>query len=389
MIEQASIFKDETKLSPEYMPKRIPHREDEANRLKSFFQVVLQNPKESSQQALVVGPVGSGKTLVSKKFLQYVEEQYQTRDIRVKTYYTNCRVNRVFSSILNNILASIGHSFPNRGFSVDEIVQYFLSKMHEEKIHIIAVFDEFDSLVTHDGIEPLYIITRIREISGDSQVLSSIIVSKSFSYLDKADQSILSSIQKNIIKLESYNGIQLKDILLDRILVAFREDVVKSETIDLISKIASRYGDARYAIELLQLSGKIAEFRGEKNVRPEHVREAKLQLPPQIGKEELSYLDDHEKIILLSLSKLLKENFGEKVTSKELEQQYDITCKQYDKEPLKYTQFWLRIRNLSQRELINSEVAKKGRKGRTTFVSLLNVPAEQIYKEVLERLENG
>jgi len=55
---------------------------------------------------------------------------------------------------------------------------------------------------------------------------------------------------------------------------------------------------------------------------------------------------------------------------------------------LKYTQFWLRIRNLSQRELINSEVVKKGRKGRTTFVSLLNVPAEQIYKEVLKRLEN-
>ena len=123
--------------------------------------------------------------------------------------------------------------------------------MHEEKIHIIAVFDEFDSLVAHDGIEPLYIITRMREISGDSQVLSSIIVSKSFSYLDKADQSILSSIQKNIIKLESYNGIRLKDLLLDRILVAFREDVVKSETIDLISRITSRYGDARYAIELL------------------------------------------------------------------------------------------------------------------------------------------
>ena len=86
--------------------------------------------------------------------------------------------------------------------------------------------------------------------------------------------------------------------------------------------------------------------------------------------------------------KAAKRNFGEKVTLKELEQEYDITCKKYDKEPLKYTQFWLRIRNLSQRELINSEVVKKEGRERTTFVSLLNVPAEQIYKEVLKRLEN-
>jgi cell division control protein 6 len=389
MMEQLRIFKDETKLFPEYVPKRIPHRESEVNMLKSFFKVVLQNPTESSQQAFILGPVGSGKTLVSKKFLQYIEEQYQIRDVRLKTYYTNCRVNRVFSSILNNILSSIGHSFPKRGFSIDEIVQYFLAKMHEEKIHVIAVFDEFDSLIAHDGIEPLYIITRMREIAADRQVLSSIIVSKSFSYLDKADQSILSSIQKNIIKLESYNEIQLKDILFDRILIAFKEDVVENETVDLITRIASRYGDARYAIELLQLSGKIAEFKGEKTVRPEHVREAKLQLPPQIRKEELSYLDDHEKIILLSLSKLLKENFEEKITTKELEQEYQTTCKKYDKVPLKYTQFWLRIRNLVQRELINSQISNRGKRGRSTFVSLFNVPADQLYEEVKERLENG
>jgi cell division control protein 6 len=389
MIEEYRIFKDESKLSPEYIPKRIPHRENELDKLKSFFRMVLHDPKRNSQQVFIIGPVGSGKTLLSKKFIQYVESHYVINDVRLKTYYTNCRVNRVFGSILNSILSSIGHSFPNRGFSLDEIVQYFISKLGEEKIHVIVIFDEFDALVSHEGIEPLYIITRLREMAIDRQILSSIIISKSFSYLDKADPSILSSIQKNIIKLESYNESQLKDILYDRVLIAFEEDTVENETLDLISKLASKYGDARYAIELLQLSGRIAEFRGERKVRPEHVREAKLQLPPQIRKEELNYLDEHEKIILLSLAKLLKEQLEDRITLKILEEEYKIMCKKYGKEALKHTQFWLRVKNLAQREFIDSKVLQADPRGRTTVISLLNIPAEQLYDEIKERLEYG
>lgn len=387
MIEEYRIFKDESKLSPEYIPKRIPHREKELNELKRYFKTVLQDPKKSSQQVFIVGAVGSGKTLISKKFLQYVAEQYTFHDIRLKTFYTNCRVNKVFGSILNSILFTIGQTFPTRGFSLDEIVQYFISKLNEEKVHVIAVFDEFDALISHEGIEPLYIITRIREMGTENQILSSIIVSKSFSYLDKADPSILSSIQKNIIKLESYNESQLKDILYDRVIIAFEEDTVENETIELISKLASKYGDARYAIELLQLSGRIAEFRRERKVRPEHVREARLQLPPQIRKEELNYLDIHEKIILLALTKLLKEQLDSYVTLKILEQEYENMCKKFGKEALKHTQFWLKIKNLSQKEIISSTVTGVEPKGRTTLISLLNVPAEQLYNEIKERLE--
>ncbi|MEM2740938.1 MAG: hypothetical protein QXD95_02135, partial [Nitrososphaeria archaeon] len=158
-------------------------------------------------------------------------------------------------------------------------------------------------------------------------------------------------------------------------------------TIELISKLASKYGDARYAIELLQLSGRIAEFRRERKVRPEHVREARLQLPPQIRKEELNYLDIHEKIILLALTKLLKEQLDSYVTLKILEQEYENMCKKFGKEALKHTQFWLKIKNLSQKEIISSTVTGAEPKGRTTLISLLNVPAEQLYNEIKERLE--
>ncbi len=387
MIEEYRIFKDESKLSPEYIPKRIPHRERELNELKRYFKMVLQDPKRNSQQVFIIGAVGSGKTLISKKFLQYVSEQYGFNEIRLKTFYTNCRINKVFGSILNSILSTLGQSFPTRGFSLDEIVQYFISKLNEEKVHVIAVFDEFDALISHEGIEPLYIITRIREMGTESQILSSIVISKSFSYLDKADPSILSSIQKNIIKLESYNELQLKDILYDRVIIAFEEDVVEDETIELISKLASKYGDARYAIELLQLSGRIAEFRGDRKVRPEHVREARLQLPPQIRKEELNYLDTHEKIILLALTKLLKEQLDNYVTLKVLEQEYESMCKKFGKEALKHTQFWLKIKNLSQKEIISSTITSAEPKGRTTLISLLNIPAEQLYNEIKERLK--
>ncbi|MEM4212641.1 MAG: hypothetical protein QXX16_06265, partial [Nitrososphaerota archaeon] len=68
------IFKNEEKLSPEYVPSRLPHREEELNLLITFFSTHIYGKKGYSVRVLITGPVGAGKTALSKLFGAKAEE---------------------------------------------------------------------------------------------------------------------------------------------------------------------------------------------------------------------------------------------------------------------------------------------------------------------------
>ena len=60
-----SVFVDKTVLDFNYVPKRLLHRDDEANFLSSLFRFIVDAPYEMSQRALIIGGVGSGKTALA------------------------------------------------------------------------------------------------------------------------------------------------------------------------------------------------------------------------------------------------------------------------------------------------------------------------------------
>jgi cell division control protein 6 len=55
-----TVFKDESKLSFDFVPDELPHREKQLNRLFILFRSVLTS--DMAQNALLVGSVGTGKT---------------------------------------------------------------------------------------------------------------------------------------------------------------------------------------------------------------------------------------------------------------------------------------------------------------------------------------
>ena len=69
--------------------------------------------------------------------------------------------------------------------------------------------------------------------------------------LKTIDESTMSTLQHNVIDLDNYTHSQLRDILDYRVSEAFWENVVRPDTIQLISDMTSSRGDARYAIEIL------------------------------------------------------------------------------------------------------------------------------------------
>ena len=62
------IFKAEEKLSPDYIPSRLPHRDNELRLLRTFFSGVISGSANISTRVIITGSVGTGKSALVKLF---------------------------------------------------------------------------------------------------------------------------------------------------------------------------------------------------------------------------------------------------------------------------------------------------------------------------------
>jgi archaeal cell division control protein 6 len=381
MSSRHSVFRNESVLVPEFIPLTTPHRGDQMKALEAYFQGVVERSGQMSQNVLLSGPVGSGKSMLAKKLGATLERNALLYGNRVKFFHVNCRIDRSLQAILTKCMHFLGRGYPSRGFGFEELLQSFSEALTGDKMHLIVAFDEVDSLVISDP-SSLYTITRLREISQGSQVFSSLLISKTLDYLKAVDLSTLSSLQWNSISLDPYSSQQLYDILGSRSQDAFNDGCVEDDSLELAAEIASTYGDARYAIDLIYRAGRMADLSDSPRITPEHVRRAKASLPPQFKKEELAYLGRHQRLILISISNLLKKSDSAYITIGEAEKSYDALCESMGVAANHHTQVWSDINELSRKGIIETQISGKGVRGRTTMIGLSLVSAEQLIDEL-------
>jgi len=384
-LKRSSLFRDESKLSIDYIPLELPHRENVIRKLTQLFKTLIENPGGASKKVVVTGSTGTGKTAVTKRFGSLIQEIAQEKNINLHYIHVNCRRYKTSFMILTRIIQHFNPNFPKRGFNVAELFHILSEEiLDREDAHILLCLDESDLLLLS---EPsfLYNLTRMGDdLLNSKQRVSLITITRNNLFRKKLDPSINSTFQCSVLYLEKYTSFQLKDILNQRIKEAFFEGTVLNETLNLIADFAAELGDARYALELLWLAGKYADDVDSVQITPEFARKAKVNFDPGIKREIIRDLNLHQKLILLSIVRLLKNTQKAYVIMGECQRAYQIICEEYNVKQRSHTKIWEYINALSNlSDFLSTKVAGLENKPGQTTLLRLNVPIDSL-ERILE-----
>ena len=369
-----SVFKDRAKLSFDFVPDRLLHREAQIQRLQSLFRPLLD--AGTSSTAFLHGPVGTGKTHVSRRFASDFGRAALETGKAVEHVVVNCRQRMGEDAILLWVLRKFDERFPDRGFSLAEKLNTLRGQLEKRKVHLILILDEIDALLKKSGAELVYTFTRWSEEGGRSTV-SLILISQKADALERLDAASRSTFRRgNEVAFAKYTRDELWDIARYRADLAFHPATVPDEVVDLVADMAAEDGDARRAVELLLYAGQAAEDGGAEEVGPEHVREAKGEVHPTHVEDRIKQLDVARKLVLLAVARKARKKTY--VTTGEAEDAYAVVCEEFGEKPRGHTQFWKYIKDLDALGLVEAKPSGEGVVGKTTIISLPEVPARSL-----------
>jgi len=319
-VNSAKLFKDREVLRHDYLPEKLPHREDQIRLLGVTVAPVLKDARCSN--IFIYGNTGTGKTAVTKYVLSHLEAKAKEYGAPLKFSYVNCRMTDSEYRVFANLSQSVGIHIPFTGLSVGEVFDRFRTGLDASRTIFIAVLDEVDALIKNRGDRLLYELTRINE-NLNKRKLSIIGISNDLRLKEFLDPRVFSSLSEEEMVFRPYDASELHNILLERSKLSFHEGVLAEAALNVCSALAAaEHGDARRALDLLRVAGEVAERQGARTIMEEHVKEAEQHIEHNRVVEALKNLTLHSKLVLLSVYRLNKSS----ATTGEMYDVYNELC---------------------------------------------------------------
>lgn len=384
-LMSSSVIKNLNALDFDYVPEVLLHREEPLRMLAQMFKPLLSN---ISQNSVIKGPVGTGKTVIAKKFCSSLVNIARKQGKIVEYVHINCRKRSTDAMALLGILNHFDPRFPDRGFSVQEMLEVLRKQLIKRNAQLLVVLDEADAILKKNNSNIVYNLTRFSDESSKEKIPISLILISQKDVFSMLDSSSISSFKRsNVISLSKYSYDELFDIARQRVTLAFHNGTVDDGCADLIADISSEWGDARFAIELLWKAGIAADHQHVQMVTPEHVRIAKAETYSVVTESKLRNLDRHQLITLQAIAKRLQKDGTAYVKTGDAEKTYALTCEEYDEKPRTHTMFWNYLKDVESAGFIHIKLSGKGQLGTTQLISLPDIPAEVVRTKIEELLK--
>jgi archaeal cell division control protein 6 len=378
-----SIIKNRDILHFTYIPNTILHRKNEQEQVTQSLLPILKQSRPSN--LLVYGKPGTGKTLVVKKVLSKIQERVEKSNFPIKLVYSNSKNETTLYGLLVSLGRQLGleqDELPSNGLAISEVFKRLLNKIDEGKLNAIFVIDEIDylaQLVAKTGKDILYQLTRANEQLKQGS-LTMVGISNDLTFKEKLDPRVISSLGEEEIVFTNYNVEQIKKILEERINESFIENSVEEPALNLCAALAGgEHGDARRAIDLLRVSGELAERQQSDKVTIEHVREASLKIEENKEEASLKSYPLHEKLVIIAIMKANGSSTGEIYSS------YKNLCKTLGKDELTQRRITQMLSEIELSGIISGRLIHQGIHGRTKKYKL-TISSEMIKKSFKDDL---
>ncbi len=395
VIGKPSVFKSREKLFPEYLPSHLPHREEQLKALAEYFRFMLSEPGTISQRVLLVGSIGTGKTVTAMRFGNDFKYLAKQRGVNLEYVHVNCHRDRTLYLVVQEISRQLRIPVPQRGLSAQEMYHVILRHLEERDQYVIVTLDEFDYFISVAGSDAVYFLVRTYDEHPElTKRVSFIFIARDVSNLGLLDAATESYLVRNIIHFKPYTSRELYDILKHRAEEAFYEGTVEDGVLRYIAEIVGAdrggSGNARLALEILLLAGQLADHEGAQRVTVEHVRKAHTRLAsPELVHtlDNLPYLQLHELLILLAAVRVLRTKGEPYARMGEVEREYHQVCEELGVKPRKHTQVYEYVMNLKRLGIVDARPSGKGYRGRSTLIAVNIGPLDLLEKKILELVE--
>jgi len=365
LLAQGEIFQSRDILRPTYTPSKLPHREEQINNLASILVPALRG--ETPSNVLIYGKTGTGKTAVAKYVGKELEEA-SFEDMKCVVIYINCEVVDTQYRILAHLARHFDRDIPMTGWPTDQVYAEFRNALDEEKQVVVIMLDEVDKLV-RKGDDVLYNLSRVNSDLLRSRV-SIIGISNDLKFTEFLDPRVKSSLGEDEIIFPPYDAEQIREILEQRANVAFCSGSLQESVIPLCAAFAAQeHGDARRALDLLRISGELAERARSTVVTEVHVRQARDKIEQDRVEEVIKTLPTQSKLVLYSII-LLEEQGTRNITTSAVYNMYKQLCPLVETDFLTHRRITDLIAELDMLGILHTIVISKGRYGRTKEITL-------------------
>lgn len=353
---EESLFIDAIALDFDYLPKFLPHRENQQKYLAECIAPLLQN--RSGKNLLITGKSGIGKTAAVKWVLRELEEKFDEKEI--KPIYINCWKKDTTFKILVEICGQIGYKFVQNKRS-DELLGIVTKRLNDKAV--VFAFDEVDKL---DDFSILYSI--VEDINRKTIFL---ITNEKGWYANNLDQRIRSRLTAEHLEFPLYSYDETSDILRQRRDFAFVNGCWEEDAFESIAKKSVELEDLRSGLSLLKEAGEIAEGKSSRKIRIEHAIKSiekfdvlKIRKSTDLAgkdKELLDFLKAEHGKCMMDLFGLFNKRFFNKGMKKNAEE---------NGEGISYRTFQRQIKRLKDSKMIRVE-EKATDKGKVFVVNVM------------------
>ncbi len=380
---ESKIFKDKRYLSKGYNPKsleEIKHRDSEINSYITILSTAMQG--YVPENIFVYGQTGIGKSLTTKLVTAQLERDGIKNNIHIKIVYLNCDSIRTDFGIIkaiNSILSpkSLMNKFVN---SFDAYFTEVCRIINSSDFIPIIIFDEIDKLVNPDVVN---VFARVKENEQVNRNICLIGITNDILFAQNLEARTKSVLTQRSILFSPYNANQLRDILFQRAKEAFHENVLSETVVPLCAAFAAQiHGDARKAIEVLQITGEIAEQEGSHTIEERHMQKAREQVEFNEVCGIIRVMPIQSKFVLASCA-ILNFQGKRKMLINEIFEEYERVVDKTGFSSLTLRRVTDIIQTLEVFGILSGVLIYKGRHGRIKEI-FMNVDHEIVWSVVLE-----